>query len=565
MKKTILLIILAAGSFLNFSTYATPPLRMDREKMRLIRMSLDSLDKTIGHIEEYRSLKGHRIEALRSRLQEDVTAEESWQYMDLLYSEYASFRSSDQLQAAKQLLSLAIETKEKDKILVSYLKLVQTYLWSGAFKEAQELLDRVDTAGCERQNRAKYLLTDLELQYEAGLYVGETGFFQQDYEDRVDRITDELCRLLPDNDDRVIMARERNACFKKNHSLAYKYAMQRLAKSLGQSARRAEILGNAGFYNLEMGDTLTAVSFMCRSADMSLKLGARQEPALRKIAETVYPLGEVDRAHRYINLAMENATFYGSSYRIFEASLSLPAIDRNIYGKAIQRQQGFFIFWLYTFLAFLLLLALVLVVWRQNKRIRHDADQLEQNSRNIQELNARLRQMNSELEEANLLKGAYLERNLTEDSMNISKLENLVKDIEQKVVVRQYDDIVPYIYRNNYLRTRAEMLRRFDKTFLAIFPDFVEQVNGLLSEEHRFLNLSGKKDLPVELRILALMRLGIRKSATIGGILNISDSTVRNYKTRLRNYSIGPNDAFDEQILLAIRPKKAESTDRKVS
>ena len=560
MKRAFLSFFLLAGFFLNLVVYATPP-RINREKMRFIRMRLDSLDKTIDHIEEYRALKAQRIEALRSKLEEDLTAEEAWQYMDLLYSEYASFRSSDQLHAAQELLSLALETREKDKILASYLKLVQTYLWSGAFKEAQELLERVDTTGCELQNRAKYLLTDLELQYEAGLYAGETGFFQAEYENRIDGITAALCALLPDSDDRVIMARERNACFKKNHALAYKYAMQRLAKSLGQSARRAEILGNAGFYNLEIGDTLTAISFMCRSADMSLRLGARQEPALRKIAESVYPLGEVSRAHRYINLAMENATFYGSSYRIFEASLSLPAIDRNIYGKAIQRQQGIFVFWFITFAAFLLLLGLAIVVWRQNKRIRLDAARLEQNSRNIQELNARLRQMNSELEEANLLKGAYLERNLTEDSMNIAKLENLVKDIEQKVIVRQYDDIVPYIYRNNYLRTRTEMLRRFDKTFLAIFPDFIDQVNSLLSEEHRFPNTPDSKDLPVELRILALMRLGIRKSVTIGGILNISDSTVRNYKTRLRNHSVFPNDEFDEQIMHVIRPKKAESTD----
>lgn len=561
MKYRVLSVVLVVMAFLP-ALRAEAPLRSRPDNMRRIRVSLDSLDRTIDRLEEYRTQKKHRIEALEARLKEGgMSPEDAWKYTDLLYTEYASFRSKDQFKAAKSLLELSLETGESDIIVESYLRLANTYLWAGAFKEAQELLDRVDTSGCSVSTRADYLNANLELQYEAGLYAGESGFFQEEYAQRIERIAREIESLLPPSHEMVILAKERLACFQRNHSLAYKYALQRLSKSVGSSyERKAEILGNAGFYNLEIGDTLTAVSYMTRSAALSLRSGSRQEPALRKIAESIYPLGEVGRAHRYISLAMDNASFYGSGYRMFEASLSLPKIDQDVYGMVVKERKSLYRASIVIFAVLLILAGLFFVIWRQNKYISKYTTLLENRGKDLNRLNTELEHINGELQEANLLKGAYLERTLAEDSMNISLLENLISDIERKVKVRQFDDIIPYIYRNNYLKTRQDMLRRFDNTFLGLFPDFVEQVNGLLDKEYHFQRNSSSKDLPVELRILALMRLGVQKSVTIGEILNISDSTVRNYKTRLRNHSVVPNGEFDSMLMVAVHPKRPDGS-----
>ena len=533
-------------------------LRDRPDKMRLVRICLDSLDKTIANLDQYHSQKKDRIDALRAKIKQGgLSADEAWRYTDLLYTEYTSYRSQEQFQAAWQMLSLAEQTGEKDKIVISQLRLVHTYLWAGSFKEAQEMLNKVDTSGSTLSTQVEFLLSDLELQYESGFYAGESGFFQEAYSRRIDAIADKIQSMLPETDERVILAQERRVCFNQNHAKAYRFALQRLAKNIGASAKRAEILGNAGFYNLEIGDTLTALTFMTQSAQMSLEAGSRQEPALRKIAESIYPLGEVNRAHRYISLAMDNAAFYGSSYRIFEASLSLPKIDRDVYGQAVKERGQFLTIGIIALAVLLLVLGLMLTVWRQNKSIRQYSSLLEDKGKDLNVLNEQLGETNSALQEANLLKSTYLERALAEDSMNISRLENLITDIERKVKVRQYDDIIPYIYRNNYLTTRADMLRRFDRTFLTIFPDFMSQVNSLMEEGSRFPEQEHGKDLPMELRILALMRLGIRKSVTIGEILNISDSTVRNYKTRIRNQSTLPNKDFDDALMVTVRPKMA--------
>lgn len=530
-------------------------LRDDPDRMRVVWSYLDSLDHTIRQLDDFRRGKEERIALLNDILSNQaLSLAERYDYTERLYAEYRTYRNADQFRVAKELQEIAKQIGDPEKETVSQLHLVDTYLWSGSFKEAQELISSIDTVGLPLRVRVEYLITNLDLQYEAGFYQKSSQYFQDEYEHKVDAIAEEILSLLPPTDENYILAQERRACFLGDHSTAYKYALLRLAKTSGMSERRAEILGNAGFYNLEIGDTLTAVSYMFRSADMSLRLGSYQEPALRKIAESVYPLGEVNRAHSYISLAMDNATFYGSSYRIFESSLSLPMIDQDVYGKAVQERRTFRSLSYYSILSLLILFIFAFITFRQFRTLKKYSAIAEQKGKQLEVTNEKLEKMNSDLSEANLLKAAYLERNLAEDSMNISLIENLVKDIELKVKARQYDDIVPYIYRNNYMKTRAEMLRRFDATFLSIFPDFIPQVNTLFRTEDHF-TLTHKKDLSPELRILALMRLGIRKSVTIGEILNMSDSTVRNYKTRLRNRSVVDNSKFDDALFEVVMPK----------
>ncbi len=561
MKRSVDILLFFLCVLLPVDAFAEGFLQTRADDMRSIVTCLDSLDRTIDNVAEYRKLKENKIVALKSILGESrLSARERWLYSDMLYNECSSFRSADQLEVAQQLLEIADELGDADLILSAKLRQVHTYVCAGAFKEAQELFDRVDGAGLNLSGRTAYLKTNLELQYEAGMFARESGLFQDEYAERIKDIVDEISSLLPADDENVILANERMSAFNGDYSLAYQYNKQRNSANIKASAeKRAEILGNAGLYNLGMGDTLTAISYMTRSAELYLRSGSRQEPVLRRIAESVYPLGEVDRAHRYISLAMDNATFYGSSYRIFEASLSLPEIDRDVYDKAVQQRHNLHAAGIVALAALAALLGLLLVILLQNKSIRRYSSLLEKKGEDLNQMNGKLARINSELQEANLLKSAYIEHTLAEDSMNISRMETLISDIELKVKVHQFDDIVPYIYRSDYLKTRKDMLRRFDQTFMGLFPDFISQVNSILEEGYRFDKVSGK-GLPVELRILALMRLGIHKSVTIGEILNISDSTVRNYKTRLRNHSTVPNEEFDAALQSVITPVSSQDT-----
>ena len=92
------------------------------------------------------------------------------------------------------------------------------------------------------------------------------------------------------------------------------------------------------------------------------------------------------------------------------------------------------------------------------------------------------------------------------------------------------------------------MLAGFDAMFLHLFPHFIEKFNSLLKPDCQIM-VEDKNALTPELRIFALVRLGITKSDVIGEILNYSSSTVRNYKTKIRNAAIVPNEEFDKRLL----------------
>ena len=86
----------------------------------------------------------------------------------------------------------------------------------------------------------------------------------------------------------------------------------------------------------------------------------------------------------------------------------------------------------------------------------------------------------------------------------------------------------------------------FDSTFLSIFPDFVQEVNGLLSEGNGIVpKVQGT--LTPELRIYALIRLGIDSSDKIATLLRYSKTTIYTYRSKIRQKAIRP-EFFEDEI-----------------
>lgn len=99
----------------------------------------------------------------------------------------------------------------------------------------------------------------------------------------------------------------------------------------------------------------------------------------------------------------------------------------------------------------------------------------------------------------------------------------------------------------NYAREAGSFYANFDEAFLKIYPTFVEEVNNMLRPEEQIVTPSNDK-LTTELRILALLRLGINDSKDIATFLRCSNSTIYNYRTKMRNKAID-RDSFEEKII----------------
>ena len=514
-----------------------------------IRNSLDSLDKYIQIKDTYTKQKEERIATLKERLKEtSLSLDEQYRYTYLLFDEYSTYQSKLMHASAQQLIALSVQMGDKNKLVDSEIQLAYSYLWCGAFKEAYEYANTIDTAGISNDAKVNYLMFRLNLEYESALYVKPLHFFLSKYEKSMDGIISQLEQLLPTSDDHLLEARQKACSHNNKFEQAYEYLKQRLKYSSGIPREMSAKLGDVGFYHLEMGDTITAIKYMVESAIMDIQIGSKQTPALRKIAEAIYPDKEVERAYKYIQLSMDNAVFFDSRYRMYESSITLPLIDKDLY-ELTKKQKDTLAIGIYTIILFIIaLLISFLFIWKQNKKLKISASLIRKQNISLLSMNTRMTEINKELQDANNIKATYLGRILSDNSSSISTIEELVKTVKIKIKAKQYDDIIQFIYKHDYLKKRKDMLARFDEMFLKLFPNFIEKFNSLLKEEDRVV-VQEKNVLTPELRIFALVRLGVTKSDTIAEILNFSASTVRNYKSKIRNISIVPNEEFDKRLL----------------
>ncbi len=192
-------------------------------------------------------------------------------------------------------------------------------------------------------------------------------------------------------------------------------------------------------------------------------------------------------------------------------------------------------------LMFILVLVSTIIIYKQVKKLRRA-------KRTIQSQNKSLQSTNSKLIEANEIKDEYVVQSLYGRSEYIDRLESLYKTINRKVKARQFDDIHSYLKESDLKKERENMYSSFDQTFLRLFPDFIEEYNRLFKPED-VISFDLNKGLTPELRIFALIRLGIHESERIARFLDYSVNTINTYKTKVKNKSIIPNEQFEQKIM----------------
>jgi len=187
-----------------------------------------------------------------------------------------------------------------------------------------------------------------------------------------------------------------------------------------------------------------------------------------------------------------------------------------------------------------LLSGAVIMIWFQMKKIR-TACQCIQHQRND------LQQINDKLKESNRIKDAYIGNFFCINSAFIDKMENTQQLVNRKIASRQFDDLLQLFKKADIQAERDHLYASFDQIFLKLFPDFVNQYNALFHEKDRVL-LNPGDTLTTEMRIFALIRLGITSSERIAKFLNYSLNTVRTYKTKIKNKAIVSNEQFEQAI-----------------
>ena len=291
------------------------------------------------------------------------------------------------------------------------------------------------------------------------------------------------------------------------------------------------------------GDTANEKRHLILSAISDIRSGIREYTSLRLLAVLLYKEGDVDRAYAYMTRCMDDAAACNSLWRIYEVQKAFPVINKVYHHKLDRQRRVIFCSLVFIILLTLFLAVAILVIKKQMRKVSAAR-------RQAQEANVRLRELNRELSESSHIKEEYIAHYIDQCSLYIDKMDKYRKHLQkvaQKGGAKElFEEIRSKSFIDNELK---DFYAQFDDSFLNLFPNFVDDFNNLLVPEQRIRLKPGEK-LNTELRIFALIRLGISSSTKIANFLRYSVTTIYNYRVKLRNAAAGDREKFDDAVMM---------------
>lgn len=505
------------------------------------------LNQTLAQQPQYDAQRLNRIAVLRAEFASYEGGDEAKFDLGLrLYDEYKAFKYDSAFVYSQQLTRLAEQLKSPEKMEVAKLRLAFILLSSGMFKETFE------TLGAIKPSR----LTEADKQ---GFYFMKA----RAYSDLADFNQDLAYR--PAYLSQALACADSALRFGRPGSYERLSVQEFIALKTGQLptglALYAQIrrLPHLSLHQLAVSASTTAYLYVLRgqeekafellllAAIADVKTATKETVALLQLSDYCYRRGDLKNAYLFIRKAREAATFYKARQRQIEIS----HVSSLIEGQKINiiesqrkaaRTYGFII----TLLA-VVGLAFAYIIFRQLRKLQKAGRLISAANGELRERNGALRQLNSGLNEANKIKEEYIGYYFHNNSQYIDKAETLKKRLDALLASKQYAGAQKLVDGINIKNERNELLRGFDTVFVRLFPHFVAQFNALFREEDR-VQLAEGQILSTELRIFALIRLGIGESEQISRMLGYSINTIYTYKTRIKNRSLLPNEEFEAAI-----------------
>lgn len=470
-----------------------------------------------------------------------------------LFEDSQSYSCDSALNYARQTLSIANALGNPRQKAESVLRLSEIYSTMGFYMEALQSLEQIKPDSLDSALYPQYLNTAIRVYGILAAYNSRNPQGKV-YQTLADNYRDSLLAVSPPSGLNFALVSAELAMLEGNPQKAVALLTDRYNQPDPFDRNTAFIAYTlAEAYAME-GDVENEIRYYAISALSDIHCGVKENLSLRKLAVLLYEQGDIDRAYRYIKESMEDSIFSGARMRTLEISEVLPVIVKAYQDRQDRQRVQLLIFTLLISILTIGLVVVLLVVFRQMKtlaqargELRKANIRLEEMNRKLSEANERQHALNCYLSESNEVKEGYIGHFLNLCSVYIEKLESYKKLVNRKIIAGQIDELQKMTASDKLVESELrEFHTNFDNTFLLLYPTFVEELNALLREEERFPLRKGE-GLNTELRIFALIRLGITDSARIAGFLRYSAQTIYNYRTKVRNKATDRDD-FEERV-----------------
>ncbi len=543
---------------------------------------LAQLDSVIAERHIYLERKENRLSDLHKKLTSAQTDRERFDAAGALYHEYHSFNADSAYAMSALQEKLAKSIGDKNLQIDAMLNKANILSAVGMYKETMTVIDSVDESELPDYLRPYYFHTKRTVYG----YLAAYATFKPEKE-HYEKLTD-------DYRDSLLTVNDKNSLF-------YMLIMADQLNVHGQSQEAISMLENyININNLSehqraicawtlseayanIGDTANQKRQLLISAISDMKSAVREYISLRQLALMLYQEGDLDRAYKFLTIAVDDAAKCNARQRIVELNDSYPMIN-GIYIETVRGQKKNLerTILIITILS-VILVCLLFFMRKQMHRIADGRKRVEEANEMLNKLNNKLSESNDRLNEANVTLAGTNDRLNELNSQLVTSNRQLhdanreiaeISELKEVYIGRYMDQSLAYIEMlDDYRKSIVKLLNsgkidelkritkstdmidnelksfydRFDKTFLNLFPTFVDDFNSLLLPEEAIIP---KKEgsLNTELRIFALIRLGITDSDKIAKFLRYSLTTIYNYRTKVRNKAKGNRNDLEAEV-----------------
>lgn len=566
MSKSFITIILLVISICGASAKSSAALNSGLSTQQL----LDSLDSSLGKSAAYTAEKERRISSLRRRLSQTANPEQRFWICRNLVDEYSSYNSDSALHYIDASTAVGRQTGRREWVDEMNLNRAYIYAATGLLSEAESALNEVDprqmtpALASEYYNRLLFVLTHKDQ------YLGKNSLTRP-YSERAKAMLDSVSRLMQPSDPQYIWFlawRSMTDPAKTREAIpVVEKALESSTYSTREEAMNAWILSR--LYELT-GNSDMMMRYLILSAIADVRTSNKEIASLEEISNRLYQSNDLERANDYISHCLQLTNDYKSRVRVGRLA-DLQYHITKAYSQRNDRQRRKLNVYFIIALVFAAGMAVaMLILYKQNRRIHRSKTELErsnaqlnskveelsQTRRQLKEANDRLeilyrnvRDEAGELAAGNDAKERYIADIFAIYSDYISKLDEFRRNIYRKIVAHNFDEVKGLTKSHELSHGEIkELYQNFDSIFLKVYPNFVDDFNTLLRPDER---VAMKKPgvLTTELRIYALVRLGINDSVKIARFLHCSTQSVYNARMKMRIKS----DISKEQFAEAVR------------
>lgn len=546
-KRLLLLVIIVVVS-----------VDVDAENQLLLR-----LDSVIAERPKISAMKEQKLGNMRKELFLLSTDEAKLKLYNQLYEEYLTYRYDSAMVYAQKGYKLAKRIGNQyyiDKFLINTTLLNAR---GGFYSEAEGIINLVEPERLDSTLTYEYHISKFWLYLYMREYTDDPRA-KDEYKLRMDSCLVNAIQYEKENSVNwyYLMGEKTNYVDNEKKEAAIYYQ-----KVVDMAPVNSKLYASAAFSlarcYMDKGDMNMYISWLTSSAISDMSTPLKENLSLQELAMYLFENdpNQVERATRYIYCSMEDAQFFNNRLRIIDISRKFPTI-LTAYTNHITEQKSWILYGLIALgtLTILILFALVFIK-KQNKQLHKRRTELQAMNNELHQQHKEVREKNNLLEEQqhqlSLLNEQLIDTNFKREGLAkiyidlcakyIDKLKKYQTLVQRKIKANQVNELLSTMSSSRISEEDAAIfLGKFDKAFLNLYPTFVQELNTLLTTEQQIAVKQGDA-LTTELRIYALIRLGVKESAEIADLLFYSPQTIYNYRSSLKNRAIN-KETFDEDV-----------------